>query len=157
MDNVVINSDFGGGIEAAGGTATLRNCEFHQRVSDMEVSQWNSTCAAVSNGGTLTIESGIYESVKYGVYVFNSGGTINISGGSFNANVSVLRADNSTSSYPSVINVSGGTFNGGIAIGSASELNLTGGEFSVQPDAKYVEEGYVAEQSGDKWVVKAQA
>lgn len=157
LDNVVINSDFGGGIEVAGGNATLRNCEFHQRVSDTQVSKWNSTCAAVSSGGTLTIESGIYESVMYGVYVFNSGGTINILGGNFNASGTVLKADNSTTSAKSIINVSGGTFNGAISIGSASELNLTGGEFSVQPDAKYVEEGYVAEQSGDKWVVKAQA
>ncbi len=131
----------------------MRNCEIHQRVSDLEFSDWNSMCVAASNGGTVNVESGIYESVRYGAYVFSTGGTINITGGSFSAGIAVLKAD-AANSY---INVSGGTLNGGIAIGSASKLNLTGGEFSVQPDAKYVEEGYVAEQSGDKWVVKAQA
>lgn len=95
----------------------------------------------------------MYESVKYGVYVFSSGGTINIKGGTFSASEAVLKAD-AANSY---INVSGGTFNGAISIASSSELNLTGGEFSVQPEERFIEEGFVAEQSGDKWVVKAQA
>lgn len=153
IENVTIYASLGGGMEVAGGNATLRNCEIHEMVSDNQTSAWNSVCAAVSNGGTLTIESGLYESVKYGVYVFSSGGTINIKGGTFSASEAVLKAD-AANSY---INVSGGTFNGAISIASSSELNLTGGEFSVQPEERFIEEGFVAEQSGDKWVVKAQA
>ena len=152
LDNVTIHSQYGGGIEVTGendasASAILQNCHFYQSVGDAH----NSMCVAVSNGGTATIKSGTYESVKYGAYVFNSGGTINIEGGTFSAAEAVLKADFGGSG--SFINVSGGTFNGVFSIGVQSELNITGGTFNNDP-TDYVETGYIAEPSGANWIVK---
>jgi predicted ribosomally synthesized peptide with SipW-like signal peptide len=120
-----VNSTYGGGAEAAGGTINIYDSKFTQAGAY----DWNSTNVAASNGGVANIYSGEFGSANYGLYIFNSGATINVYGGSFDANT-VLKADKSVTSHDSVINVYGGDFTGKISIASGAVLNIESGTFS---------------------------
>jgi|GEM_PF-2058062 len=81
--NVTINSVYGGGVEVGGAedgssvaTADFYECNFTQTDEFMH----NSNLISVCYGGTANIHSGNYSGV-YGLYVYNSGGTINMYGG----------------------------------------------------------------------------
>lgn len=136
LRNVVINASLGGGVEAAGGIVDIYDCTFTQK----DYYDWNSMNVAASNGGIVNIHSGSFTSENYGLYIFSSGGTINVSGGRFDAKT-VLKADNSEG-QPSVINVSGGAFTGALGIANEAKLSITDGYFSSDPAA------YVAPDQG---------
>ncbi|OUN10382.1 hypothetical protein [Flavonifractor sp. An91] len=145
LRDVIVDATLGGGIEAAGGTVNIYGCTFTQK----GYSDWNSVNVAVSGGGTVNVHSGTFTSENYGAYVFNSGGTINVEGGTFSAGRTVLKADNSTTSNPSVINVADGAFTGKLEIGSSSTLSISGGTFSVEIPEKYCAEGFVPQENAD--------
>ena len=100
------------GVEVVWGTATFDNVTF-KSVSD---GSWNGLCVGVSYGGTATIKSGTYIAAtaddKNGccVGVLPSGGTLNISGGSFEGQLYIGTQDNNEGD--SIINITGGTFEG---------------------------------------------
>lgn len=153
LRNVNVSATLGGGIEAAGGTVDIYDCTFTQ----MGYYDWNSVNVAVSGGGTVNVHSGTFTSENYGAYVFNSGGTINVEGGTFSAGRTVLKADNSTTSNPSVINVADGAFTGKLEIGSSSTLSISGGTFSVEIPEKYCAEGFVPQENANgTWGVVAE-
>lgn len=147
MKNVTINAEKGGCLENAGGTVILEECTFNQ--SNVGNPAYNSSAVAVSNGGTITVKSGTYQSSSFGAYVYNSGGTINIESGSFKA-PTVLKADNSTSDASSVINVSGGDFKGEYSIGDASVLSISGGTFDDKIPEEYCAGGFIPTESTDE-------
>lgn len=141
LNKVKINAVKGGCADAAGGKVELNDCEFTQT----EMADWNSTTLAASNGGVLTVNSGVYKgdaTAGYGAYIFNSGGKINIKGGEITAKT-VLKADKSTTSDKSEIEVSGGKFDGAIDIAEGSDLTVKGGIFKNAGDAlnAYIAEG----------------
>ena len=141
LNKVKINAVKGGCADAAGGKVELNDCEFTQT----EMADWNSTTLAASNGGVLTVNSGVYKgdaTAGYGAYIFNSGGKINIKGGEITAKT-VLKADKSTTSDKSEIEVSGGKFDGAIDIAEGSDLTVKGGTFKNAGDAlnAYLAEG----------------
>ena len=141
LNKVKINAVKGGCADAAGGKVELNDCEFTQT----EMADWNSTTLAASNGGVLTVNSGVYKgdaAAGYGAYIFNSGGKINIKGGEITAKT-VLKADKSTTSDKSEIEVSGGKFDGAIDIAEGSDLTVKGGTFKNAGDAlnAYLAEG----------------
>ena len=141
LNKVKINAVKGGCADAAGGNVELNDCEFTQT----EMADWNSTTLAASNGGVLTVNSGVYKgdaTAGYGAYIFNSGGKINIKGGEITAKT-VLKADKSTTSDKSEIEVSGGKFDGAIDIAEGSDLTVKGGTFKNAGDAlnAYLAEG----------------
>ena len=141
LNKVKINAVKGGCADAAGGKVELNYCEFTQT----EMADWNSTTLAASNGGVLTVNSGVYKgdaAAGYGAYIFNSGGKINIKGGEITAKT-VLKADKSTTSDKSEIEVSGGKFDGAIDIAEGSDLTVKGGTFKNAGDAlnAYLAEG----------------
>ena len=141
LNKVKINAVKGGCADAAGGKVELNDCEFTQT----EMADWNSTTLAASNGGVLTVNSGVYKgdaTAGYGAYIFNSGGKINIKGGEIIAKT-VLKADKSTTSDKSEIEVSGGKFDGAIDIAEGSDLTVKGGTFKNAGDAlnAYLAEG----------------
>lgn len=140
--NSTVNSSLGGGAEAAGGTIDIYNSTFIQA----GLSDHNSTNVAASNGGSANIHSGTFGSANYGLYVFNSGATINVYGGSFSANT-VLKADKSTTSHDSIINVYGGSFTGAISIADGATLNIEAGTFSNTGLTADKFQTYVAEGS----------
>lgn len=138
LKNVTINATLGGCIECSQGTAIIENCTFNQ--TEEGNPSYNSCAVAASNGGNVTVKSGTYKSSSFGAYVYNTGGTINIEGGTFNA-PTVLKADDSTTSDKSVINISDGNFTGNYSIGNESTLLVSGGTFK-EDISNYLEEGY---------------
>lgn len=179
LENVTIDSHIGGGIEVNGpAVATLTNCKFTQTSVDEE--PWISTAVSVAYGGKLTIVSGTY-SGTYGAYVYSSGGTINLNGGSVagdrasiiiqkdnasytehNAIVNIIAGVASTGKLEAdnancILNISGGEFNKGeaeklIDIKPVASANITGGSFSDDP-TEYLPEGYSAVLTNERYVV----
>ncbi|MDR1628917.1 MAG: M73 family metallopeptidase [Oscillospiraceae bacterium] len=120
--NTTVNALVGGGCEAAGGTVSFTDCTVIQTGAYYD---HNSVAAAVSNEGTLNINSGSYTSENgWGLYIFTSGGTVNIYGGTFSAPKAVLKATIGT------FNIYGGTFSGPIAISGTGQLIIEAGTFS---------------------------
>ena len=148
FNNVTIHSVKGGGIEANGGIVTLNNCTMTQS----EFYDWNSSCVAASGGGKAIINGGSYTSENYGLYIFNSGGTIEVNNGVISAtgDKPVLKADNSVNpENVSTILVAGGEFSGGYEIGNSSVLTVTGGTFTEELDESYCDEGFRPVQNTD--------
>ena len=135
---------------------------------------YNGCLAGVGGGGTINVYGGYGKGVKGGFIAMTSGGTINISGGEWiantdgtvgnNSNLYVLTAQSNKSESgfagPSIINVTGGTFRGGMDAwvlnnleGEKAELNITGGNFNVNPTS-YVADGYVAVENNGVWTVE---
>ena len=162
INNTEIYSQYGGGVEAAGGTVELNNVTIDQK--GMYTAPYNSMTISVNGGGVATVNSGTYstecitaeEAVNQGTShgpwcagVLNSGGKLIINGGTFsNDNFGdnalatnargILLADTGAN-----IQINGGTFNALKAIvdvtnnlGDASRnpsVALAGGDFSADP------------------------
>ncbi len=142
-----VASTFGSGCAtAAGGTLNVyEGTTFTQKGSF----DHNSTCVSASNGGSANVYGGTFTAEGYGAYVFNSGATITIESGSFEAGKAVLKADKSTTSSPSAIVVENGQFTGAFSIADGATAVLSGGTYknadgSVNTDASaYIAEGSV--------------
>ena len=141
LSNSTINSVVGGCIEQGTNCPmTITNCTFNQTELDT-AHPWISAGVAVSSGGELTVESGNFSAYR-ALYLYSSGGTINVSGGSFVGSDAVISVDNNTwepgYAASSVINISDGSFDGPIFVsgwGSANPapvaaLNISGGTFT---------------------------
>ncbi|MBE6338268.1 MAG: T9SS type A sorting domain-containing protein [Lentimicrobiaceae bacterium] len=163
IDNTEIYSQYGGGIEAAGGTITLaETVKVEQK--GMYTAPYNSMAISVNGGGLVTVNGGTYstecitaeeannQGTSHGpwvVGVLNSGGKLIINGGTFsNDNF----GDNSLATYArgavladtgAEIEIKGGTFNALKAIidmtNNLGDANnnpsalLSGGTFSADP------------------------
>lgn len=143
IKNVTINSNIGGGIEVTEkdlgtnskpGIAILNNCNFNQ----VGYQDHCSTCLSVSGGAKLIVNSGKYISENYCLYVFSSGGFIEINDGYFEGNKYCIIAQIDTNTYPSYsggLKVHGGTFKGPVNIVAPAFLEIDGGLFSFDPTA----------------------
>lgn len=142
LNDVTINSTTGGGIEVTEktlgtnsqpGLATLNNCTFTQT----EYKDHCSTCLSVSGGSKLIVNSGTYISENYCIYVFSSGGFVEIYDGYFEGkNKYCIIAQIDTNTYPSYsggLQIHGGTFKGDIHIVSPVYMIIDGGSFSFDP------------------------
>ena len=161
IDNTEIYSQYGGGIEAAGGTINIaETVKVEQK--GMYTAPYNSMAISVNGGGTVTVAGGTYstecitaeeangQGSSHGpwvVGVLNSGGTLIINGGTFsNDNF----GDNSlaTAARGAVlgdtganIQINGGTFNALAKIidiqnnlgGANPVVTLKGGTYSADP------------------------
>lgn len=162
INNTEIYSEYGGGIESAGGIIELTNVKVEQK--GMYTAPYNSMAISVNGGGTVTVNSGTYstecitaeeadnQGTSHGPWcagVLNSGGTLIIKGGTFsNDNYGdntlatdargLLLADTGAN-----IQIEGGTFNAVKSIidiqnnlGDASKnpsAIISGGDFSANP------------------------
>lgn len=162
INDTEIYSQYGGGIEAAGGTVELNNVKVEQK--GMYTAPYNSMAISVNGGGTVTVNSGTYstecitaeeannQGTSHGPWcagVLNSGGTLIIKGGTFSndnfgdnnlatAARGLLLADTGAN-----IQIQGGTFNAVKKIvdiqnnlGDASRnpsATISGGNFSADP------------------------
>ena len=157
-----VYSQYGGGIESAGGTIELTNVKVEQK--GMYTAPYNSMAISVNGRGTVTVNSGTYstecitaeeannQGTSHGPWcagVLNSGGTLIIKGGTFsNDNF----GDNTLATYArgllladtgANIQIEGGIFNALKAIidmtnnlGDASRnpsATISGGDFSADP------------------------
>ncbi|MBQ3548797.1 MAG: hypothetical protein IJA33_02830 [Oscillospiraceae bacterium] len=129
LNGVQVTADGGAGIYAewAQGGVTLNNCTVNQQNLNPAHDAWFETAVAAAQGAEITINGGIYNSSKYAVYVFTSGGTVTINDGTFTGE---LKADNT------------------------DWIVIKGGSFDHDPTA-FVADGYKAEfDSGlSRWVV----
>ena len=137
-------------VQLYGPVATFENCTFSNTGSSIDRAP--TTTVAVAGGGSADIISGTYTSNHHGLYVYNSGGTLNVKGGTISGEEAAIKAD-ALGSAVSVVNISAGTITGNLVPDEKSKFVITGGSFSVDP-SKYVPEDYVATpQSGGTWVV----
>ena len=162
ISDTEVYSQYGGGIESAGGTIELTNVKVEQK--GMYTAPYNSMAISVNGGGTVTVNSGTYstecitaeeannQGTSHGPWcagVLNSGGTLIIKGGTFSndnfgdnslatAARGLLLADTGAK-----IQIEGGIYNAVKAIvdvtnnlGDASNnpsVTLAGGNFSADP------------------------
>ena len=146
-----VYSEYGGGIESAGGTIELTNVKVEQK--GMYTAPYNSMAISVNGGGTVTVNSGTYstecitaedannQGTSHGPWcagVLNSGGTLIINGGTFsNDNF----GDNSLATYArgllladtgANIQINRGTFN---AVKNIIDIQNNLGDASKNPTA----------------------
>ena len=155
IDDCIFNLSFGGGIEVTSDVGnglqdpevTIKNSTFTQS-NIGSVEPYNSMCVAASGGSSVTVENCTFDTKGYAFYVFNSGGSITVNGGTYTStgDKGLLRADLATNTNDSSIMVMDGTFNGKLIdtdAGSGDEvrIQIAGGTFSDGFDQKYVVPG----------------
>lgn len=142
----------------ASNSFTVTGCDITQTGTSDAIDYlptYNLAGLTVANGGKVTATNTNCDADAYAAYIYNSGGTINIDGGTWSGDIAVLKADASTTSTPSTINVSSGTFTGAISIASGADLNISGGTFNntgitdINTFSAYVADGYEATSTGD--------
>ena len=106
LKNSTIITANAAGVYCNQGKATLENVTFKSSGEFAHI----TTCVAVGYGGTMDIKSGTYTAQDAVIYVYPSGGTINISGGTFEGKIKIGTQGNAVAD--SIINITGGTFNG---------------------------------------------
>ena len=148
--DVTVTSAGGACVESSGCTATYTNCTFN--ISEESNPEFTGTAVAVSWKGTANIKSGSYTSAGYGVYVYSSGGTINVEAGTINGEKAAACASVSSDyEADSTINISGGSIAGELqtaGTGAVATIAITGGKFSSDP-ASYLAEGKMAVLGSD--------
>ena len=109
IENAVITSQRSAGMEINGGSATLAN----NTITIEEANSYYASAVAASGGGTVTINSGIYTSAGYGVYIWNSGGTITVKDGTIKGEVAAVKTDGREGlTVPAAVIVEGGSTDG---------------------------------------------
>lgn len=84
----------------------------------------------------------------YALYANNTGGSLAISGGTFDGYVGIAAA------VPNdILSISGGTFNEWVGTWGDQTKFISGGTYSMKPDAEYIADGYIAAQQGNVYVV----
>lgn len=135
-------------IEVAGGNTVLSNNDWTVTGNYEGGYTWARTAVGVGYGANVTIKSGKYhadsefmkENEGYGVYIYTSGGTVNIEEGSFSGTTAALRADVDKGTYntPANIIVNNGEFNGDLLAKTNTGIEsivVNGGNFSGLTDA----------------------
>ena len=161
LDNIKIISVCGGGIEVtddsgADGTITgyakLTNCVMEQT----NYRDWCSVPVSVSGNSTVDVYATSYTG-EYGVYVFSSGGTINIYGGTFTAtnNSVIITSYDGGYGNEAIVNVYGGSFYGPFSVhnNGHEHLNIYEGLFDHDP-SEYVVSGHSATEDNGIWTVQ---
>ena len=131
INDTEIYSNYGGGIESAGGTIEIANVKVEQK--GMYTAPYNSMAISVNGGGKVTVNSGTFstecitaeeannQGTSHGPWVagvLNSGGTLIINGGTFsNDNF----GENSLATYA----------RGAILADTKAKVEINGGKFNV--------------------------
>lgn len=167
VEDTAFYTNFCAGLEICdGATAEIgTGCYFEQGYRCTSSAAFYNTAFAASYDGVLTVKASNddeFKSADYGAYVFSSGGTIDIYGGNWQADVAVLQVDAGQgygyNDAISTINVYDGIFDGKIGVTTNTDnqafINLYGGTFSntgLDYDAfsAYVVDGYVAVANAD--------
>jgi hypothetical protein len=149
MNNcTVISQNGGGGLEVAG-TAEVVDCTFTQTGLDNS-HKWISTCLAACDNGVLNVSGGTYTSEHWSLYIYTSGGEMDIEGGNFTGDVITEMDNNSYPSAVGIINITDGTFEGAsgnpvnfTATTDNDHITISGGSFDAPVPAAYCAEGFV--------------
>lgn len=143
FNGVTITANRGPCIEMSGANTTFIDCNFTVTGDFTGGYTWARCAIGIGYEGRATIKSGTYiangslmkENEGYGVYIYSSGGEVNIEGGSFSGASASLKADVDKNTYgnPAVIHVIGGNFDGDILAVTNTGLEsiiIDGGEFT---------------------------
>ena len=127
--DLTVYADGGSGIyaEYAYNGVIIENCTVYQDGLGDGYKTWFEAAIAVSQGSVVTIKSGHYESSKYAIYAFGSGG--------------------------SVIEVNGGTFIGELKVNPGDTLVINGGTFDHDPSAFLGFERTATDNGDGTWTV----
>lgn len=108
----------------ANSVAVFENCTMKNTATD----SYFATCIASAHGSEVNVKGGSYEA-NYAIYVYNSGGTINLDGGTYIGNIASIQVDRAyESDPPAIVNVSSGTFTGDVKNnGLNSEVKILDG------------------------------
>ncbi len=135
-------------VEMAGGNAVLSNNDWTVTGDYDGGYTWSRAAIGIGYGGVVTVKSGTYsaktEHMKddegYGAYIYNSGGTLKIEGGSFKGTTASIRAHvHKDYNTEATIDVHGGEFEGDIITTNLSDkveakINIEGGNFKELTD-----------------------
>ena len=167
LNKVTVISQYGGCIEVTDDEGAAGTVTGYAKLTECTMTQsnyydWCSVAVSVSGNSAVDVYSTSYTG-EHGIYVFSSGGTVNVYGGTFTAtgteDKGVIRTTyDGNFGNESIVNVYGGVFNGALIIGNSEResLNVSGGTFDHNPSA-YVDDGYEAVYNGDvnkTWTVK---
>ncbi|GEM_PF-3374736 len=143
FNGVTITADCGPCIELSGGNSVFTDCNFNVTGNFTGGYTWSRAAIGIGYEGNVTVKSGTYTAKGqmmganegYGVYIYTSGGTLNVEGGTFAGTTASLRADVDKNAYgsPATINVYGGSFDGDILATTNTGLEsvvIEGGEFT---------------------------
>ena len=151
FSDATVTAGTGPCIEVCGPNATFTDCIF--TVTGTNSNGFGTTAVAVSYEGQATINSGTYSAPNgYGVYAYNSGGTINVKDGTISGGKASIKADSDVQDpkIGSIITTTGGNFNGPLDIKSGSDSNasltISGGYFTSDP-SQYLAEKKAAIES----------
>lgn len=152
--NVAATSTNGPVFENTGATSVLEDCTFKVTGG----SSYPSTAVAVSWAGNTTIKGGTYEA-EYGAYVYNSGGTIAIEGGTVTGRTAAVKADSRENGSAATVSIMGGSINGKLLTsangGVSATIQVSGGIFDSAVDVAYCSAGYEpAANDGNTYGVK---
>ena len=145
FNGVTVETSVGPVINAVANQATFTDCT----MTNTATNSYLAACIASSNGADVIVKGGTY-TANYPLYVYNSGGTINVEGGEFNGKVAAIKVDNAEgASYESKVNVTNGTFNGPLNVDSRSELSLTGGTYTDNKAENYCADCFMLKTNAD--------
>ena len=156
MEDCTVTSINGaGGLEVGTGTALVTNCTFTQ--SGFESAHaWIATCLATCYMGNLEVQGGTYTSEHYVLYVYSSGGAMDVKSGTFEGDICTAMDLNSYPTAEGSIEIEGGSFRGvgGAEINFAAttdkdEIAISAGTFNTPIENQYCAEGYVPKDNGD--------
>lgn len=144
FNGVSITADRGPCIELAGGKSTFENCNFTVTGNFSGGDSWARAAIGLGFDANATVKSGTYTakssamgaSEGYGAYIYTSGGTLLVEGGTFAGSTAALRADVDYKDATSTITVQDGQFDGDLlttATGSES-ITINGGNFTGLTD-----------------------
>ena len=152
IDNVKSVVARGPVIEVSGGNTVLSNNDWTVTGDYSGGDSWARAAVGVGYRANVTIKSGNYiadsDKMKsnegYGVYIYTSGGIVNIEGGNFAGTTAALRADVDKDTYnnPASIIVNNGEFKGDLLAATKTgieSITINGGKFTGVTDKTGVE------------------
>ena len=150
MEDCTVTSINGaGGLEVGTGTALVKNCTFTQSGFE-NAHAWIATCLATCYMGNLEVQGGTYTSEHYVLYVYSSGGAMDVKSGTFEGDIRTAMDLNSYPTAEGSIEIEGGSFQGvgGAEINFAAttakdEISISAGTFNTPIENQYCAEGYV--------------
>lgn len=147
FNGVNITADRGPCIELAGGKSTFENCNFTVTGNFSGGYSWARAAIGLGYEANATVKSGTYTakssamgaSEGYGAYIYTSGGTLLVEGGTFAGSTAALKTSVDKSTYEkatSTITVQGGQFDGDLLTTDSGRESITihGGNFTGLTD-----------------------
>lgn len=156
LENVNINSVANTGFCQEEGEATLGNVKIHN--SGNHTQSWRDTALSTAMGAKITVNSGEYYSENgYAIYVFTSGGTVEVNDGSFKGKICANIDRNTYKDKEAHIIINGGTFTdvefSVIGGDQYASIEIRGGKFDSDPSTYVDTSAYTVTNNSGVWEV----